>query len=142
MLYTVRLSSMYDKFWQYDTNTSLLRSRTNMVESRGVSSATMTSFDLDQETCQMAVSFRFRNKRISEDCDLTHHFLFLFSWQEVTRNVSSALPRYCLNYLLHGVMLLVETIKTKKFVTIRTEGFIFFAVALLASLDCCCLIFS
>jgi hypothetical protein len=54
------------------------------------------------------------------------HFLFLFFGQECRCNISSALSRYCLNYLLHSVMFLVETTKTIKFVTIRTECFYFF----------------
>ncbi len=34
-------------------------------------------------------------------------------------------------------MMLVKTIKTKKFVPARTEGFYIFAVAVLTSLSCC-----
>jgi hypothetical protein len=37
----------------------------------------------------------------------------------------SALSRYCLNYLFHSIMFPVETTKTIKFVTIRTECFYF-----------------
>lgn len=43
----------------------------------------------------------------------TFYFPFSFGKHKFTCNVSHALSRYCLNYLLHSVMLLIKTIKTK-----------------------------